>query len=410
MKQAWLPIILLTIIYILAGCNLDSPTDSGGDGGDEGGDDLSVTITNPGDMTSFLEGVEIEFMSTALDYEGNTMTGTDLVWTSNIDGELGTGRNLDTYGLSVNTHVITLTATDSEGYTGSASITIDVEPTDVLVSVPSVAAFPMGWDDNDGNVDHEEPVHTVSLDAFRIGKYEVTYILWTEVKAYADSHGYVMNIATMGDGAGRTPAHPATNIHWRDCIAWCNAYSEMEGLTPVYYTDETQTNLYKDASSSGDGDISSDCVAWSADGFRLLTEAEWEYAARYIDGSSYIPGDEHAGFNLDEDVEACAWFRANTYNNSKPVGQLQPNSLGLYDMSGNGAEWCWDWYQDDYYGESPTGNPHGPETGIYKIYRGGAYNNDSSLKYGEVCYRFAYFPYQLNPSRTFRVCRTGSGE
>ena len=408
MKLGWIPMILITTFYILAGCNLDSPTDSGGD---EEGDDLSVTITNPGNMTSSLEGVEIEFMSTALDYEGNTMTGTDLVWISDIDGELGTGRNLDMYGLSVNTHVITLTATDSEGHTGSASITINVKPTDVLVSVPSVAAFPMGWDDNDGYVDHEEPIHIVSLDAFRIGKYEVTYTLWDEVKTYADSRGYVINEGMMGDGAGRTPAHPATNMHWRDCIAWCNAYSEMEGLTPVYYTEDTLTQIYKDASwSGGDGDISSDCIAWSANGFRLPTEAEWEYAARYINGSSYVPGDEHAGFNLDEDVDACAWFQANTYSNSKPVGQLQPNSLGLYDMSGNGAEWCWDWYQDDYYDGSPGTNPHGPDTGLYKIYRGGAYSNDSTSMYGYLCYRHAYFPYERNPSRSFRVCRTGSGD
>lgn len=412
MMRTYLVAVSIFALMVLAGCGSDSPTDSGSGGGGDGGDgdELEVSITNPGDGASFLQGFEIEFQGSAQDLEENPLTGEDLVWTSDRDGALGTGKNLDTYELSVNTHVITLTATDSENHTGSESITVTVEATDGLVPVPATAGFPMGW--NEHITGHEEPEHSVSLSAFRIGEYEVTYVLWSEVKAYADAHGYVMNDANMGDNINTTPAHPATYMRWKDCLAWCNAYSQMKGLTPVYYTDETHANIYKEASQGMDGYIGNDCVDWSADGFRLPTEAEWEYAARYIDGSTFVAGDEHVGFDIDPDVDDCAWFRANSNGSSMPVGQLQPNALGVYDMSGNGAEWCWDWYQADYYDESPTNNPRGPdpETGVYKIYRGGAYNNDGTSMYGYVCYRFAWFPFEVNSSRTFRVCRSGSGE
>ena len=370
--------------------------------------DPSVTISSPADGSSFTGGSVISFAGTGEDYKGTALPDSMLVWISDQDDTIGTGTSFDRDDLSTNTHVITLTGTDGVGKTDSKSITISINEGAGLISVPATAGYPMGWD---GYISgHEEPVHTVALNAFRIGKYEVTYALWMEVKPWADANGYTINDGVMGDGSDRTDQHPVTDIHWKDCIAWCNAYSEKEGLTPVYYTNGAQTVLYKDASTGGDGNIGSECVNWSANGFRLPTEAEWEYAARYIDGSSVSPGDKHSGYNLYPDIDDCAWFRDNSISSTEPVGQLQANSLGAHDMSGNVYEWCWDWYDGDYYETSPTNNPHGPATGVYRINRGGSWGMSSTDIYAYSAHRGAWYPHTRSLGGGFRICRSGSGD
>ncbi|MCK4538653.1 MAG: SUMF1/EgtB/PvdO family nonheme iron enzyme [Candidatus Krumholzibacteria bacterium] len=366
-----------------------------------------ATITGPVNGASFTGGAIIDFTGTGIDSEDGTLPEDSLLWTSDKDGEMGTGTSVST-SLSVNDHTITLTVTDSDGNTGSGSITIHVESGNELISVSATAGYPMGWDDFTGG--HADPAHTVSLNAFRIGKFEVTYEIWMDVKVWADANGYIMNDGVQGDGMDRTDQHPVTDVHWRDCVAWCNARSEKEGLTPVYYTDGTKTTLYKNASHDGDGNIGSECVSWASDGYRLPTEAEWEYAARYIDGTSFSPGDKHSGYNLDPDIDNCAWFRDNSHLSTEPVGQLQANSLGAYDMSGNVYEWCWDWYDGDYYSDSPTSNPRGPATGVYRIIRGGCWGESSADIYAYIAHRSAVNPYTIHRGGGFRICRSGSGQ
>jgi formylglycine-generating enzyme required for sulfatase activity len=343
----------------------------------------TVSITSPADDDSFAEGEMISFAGEGEDYKSGALPDSMLVWTSNHDDTIGTGISFGRDDLSVNTHVITLTGTDSDGNADSDNITIHVTsgsgPGEYdLLRVPVGIGYSMGWE---GIAANEAPVHTVSLDEFRIGKYEVTYALWTEVRTWAESNGYTFaNAGQQGGCTGgpcsNTDQHPVTYINWRDCIAWCNAYSEKEALTPVYFTSSSKTVIYRNSSTGRD--IGNDFVDWAGDGFRLPTEAEWEYAARYIDIIHFSSGAEHSGYNLDPDIGDCAWYEDNTGTSTHPVGQLQANSLGAYDMSGQVWEWCWD--QFGAYPSSLQDNPRGPDVDvsepyIYRVHRGGGWYN-----------------------------------
>ncbi len=401
-----LTLIAMAIFISISGinCGSDEVTNP------ENNDSPTATITSPANGSSFTDGEMISFAGTGTDPEDGTLPEDSLLWTSDMDGQVGTGTSVST-SLSVNDHIITLTVTDSEGNIDADTITIYVtsgsgSSYDELISVPA-GSYLMGWDEIIAG--HEDPAHTVSLSAFRIGKYEVTYELWIDVKTYADANGYTINDGVWGDGSNSIPYEPVTDIHWKDCVAWCNAYSEKEGLTPVYYATSALINLYKDASALyAAGNIGSDCVKWSADGYRLPTEAEWECAARYIDGTTVSPGDKHSGYNLNINIVDCAWFRYSPILRSERVGLLQANSLGAYDMSGNVYEWCWDRYDEDYYETSPISNPYGPESGD-RIYRGGCYAWSSTDIYAYVAYRGATDSFTRHLCGGLRVCRSGSG-
>jgi formylglycine-generating enzyme required for sulfatase activity len=291
-----------------------------------------------------------------------------------------------------------LTCSDDQGTRPKTTPVPDLTAYD-LVTVPATFGYPMGWPG------WMTPVHTVSLASFQIGKHEIAYRLWAEVRDWALARGYVFaHPGQQGSGASNsTPQHPATMISWRDCIAWCNAASEREGLTPVYYNSgaaHTSPHVYRNASTGGN--IGNQDAEWGANGFRLLTEAEWEYAARYIDGAGLAPGDQHCGYDLFPAIEDCAWYSANAADSTHPVGEKQPNSLGLRDMSGNVWEWCWDWYAG--YSSDTQDNPHGPSAGIDRVLRSGSY------RYGAIYARSSYRSHESPdgefPDDGFRVCRS----
>jgi formylglycine-generating enzyme required for sulfatase activity len=166
-------------------------------------------------------------------------------------------------------------------------------------------------------------------------------------------------------------------VNWYDCVKWCNARSQEAGLTPVYYTDAGFTQVYKT------GDVTP-YVNWSANGFRLPTEAEWEKAARGgLSGRRFPWGNliSEGQANYYGDTNDYSYDRGpNGYNSigsiggtspaTSPVGSFDVNGYGLYDMAGNVFEWCWDWYGTPY-GQPTTGNPTGPGTGGYRVLRGG---------------------------------------
>ncbi len=233
----------------------------------------------------------------------------------------------------------------------------------------------------------ELPVHAVQVSAFYMAKYEVTKTLWDEVKAWGATNGYT----DLPTGAGKAANHPVQSINWYAMVKWCNARSQKEGLTPCYYTNAAQTvaSIYK----TGNIDIDNTMVKWSANGYRLPTEAEWEKAARGgLSGKRFPWGDtithSQANYNSDAsysyDVSPTRGLHP-TYDDAvspctSPVGSFAANGYGLYDMAGNVWESCWDWY-DNYHAASQV-DPRGPATqlvGPDRICRGGLWGYDASV-------------------------------
>ncbi|NLW18678.1 MAG: formylglycine-generating enzyme family protein [Candidatus Cloacimonetes bacterium] len=223
-------------------------------------------------------------------------------------------------------------------------------------------SFQMGSNDGD---DYAEPIHKVTVSSFWIGKYEVTQKEWMEVMEYNPS-----------ERKGETL--PVENISWYDAVEYCNERSIREGLTPCY---------------SGSG--SNITCDWNANGYRLPTEAEWEYAAR---GGSKSKGYKYSG---SDKINTVAWHSGNSGRRTHEVGGKNPNKLGIHDMSGNVFEWCW-----DLYGSYPSGvqtNPHGATGDSDRVLRGGCW--DASAGYCTVSYRGLNDATSSYSDIGFRACR-----
>lgn len=214
-----------------------------------------------------------------------------------------------------------------------------------MVDVPAINNFPMGW------TEVADPVHIVPyISPFKIGKYEVTRELLFTVGNWAKENNYIFKGEVTGDPYKIISIKTEPNISLKyepveifliDALVWCNAYSEKEGLPPCYKLGGKILSNYYDVSNDNN-------IVWdrSADGYRLPTETEWEAAARYIDGINWLPGDYASGaaanyLNREETekfVSQWGWYRPSD------AGKKLPNHLGIYDMSGNIGEMCWDYF------------------------------------------------------------------
>jgi formylglycine-generating enzyme len=188
--------------------------------------------------------------------------------------------------------------------------------------------------------DFEQPVHKVQLNnGFWVGRYAVTQQLYESIMQVNPSD-------IMGAFL------PVSNVSWFDSVLFCNRLSEQEGLQPSY-------------------SVSENTVTWNqkANGYRLLTEAEWEYSAK---GTS-LERESVEQFSGSTDSDEVAWTKENSENLPHSVGAKLANSMGLYDMSGNIWEWCFDWYDPEYYSSSRKPDPIGPKEGEMRVCRGGSY-------------------------------------
>lgn len=264
--------------------------------------------------------------------------------------------------------------------------------------------------------------HTVaSITAFAIARYEVKYADWLTVKTYATGNSYVFaNAGIQGDSGAGTNQHPVTTINWRDAIIWCNAASQKEGLTPVYYANPGHTTVLKTATNSGSlngalGSEDNPYVDWSANGYRLPTEAEWEYTARYIDGTTFMRGDAPSGWSDNNpangavdaaEISSVAWYAPNSGTVTHPVGAALGNALAIFDMSGNTWEWMWDWYAANYTASSPftDADSKGPSSGGSRTLRGGSYA-DAAADVLVSSRSSNFFPWQTNGNISFRPVR-----
>ncbi len=232
--------------------------------------------------------------------------------------------------------------------------------------------FQMGQPDPNimgtGYSDDEQPVHSVTVGSFSIGKYEITYEKWTEVREWALTHGYAGTDIAVGRN-GYFPVgvnNPVCEVDWYDVVKWCNAWSEKDGLTPVYYTTSAQSTVYR----TGVSDLVPDCVKWTANGYRLPTEAEWEFAAI---GGIHAQSPTPYKYSGSDTVGNVAWYEANSGITTHPVGGKKANELGICDMSGSVWEWVWDWY-----GTYPSATQTDPKgtlaVDVYRISRGGSFD------------------------------------
>ncbi|MBF0526032.1 MAG: formylglycine-generating enzyme family protein [Deltaproteobacteria bacterium] len=249
--------------------------------------------------------------------------------------------------------------------------------TNILIDPCQMILIPEG-EFNMGNSSPEEtefpgneyPLHKVFVSSFKISRYLVTNELWKEVLDWAKANGYEFEDVDREKNYG----HPVTLVNWYDAVKWCNALSEMEGKMSAYYTDGDQTNIYRKERSN----LRSDKVKWNS-GYRLLTEAEWEKAARGGLDGHYFPWLSTGGTYVNHiDCGKANYLDCNK-GGTTPVGSYPPNGYNLYDMAGNVAEWVFDffhsgWYQDEEASRPNTCGPQRKKPPWTRVIRGGSFN------------------------------------
>ena len=176
--------------------------------------------------------------------------------------------------------------------------------------------------------------------------------------------------------------NPAETVNWYNAVDFCNKLSELGGLTSCYLINESDVKCN-----------------FNANGYRLPTEAEWEYAAR----SGGREDRKWSGTNSENNLENYALYYG---TNPLPVATKQPNDLGIYDMSGNVWEWCWDWYDTSFYSSSTNSNPIGPMQGIRRVARGGSGIVNTGAEYCRTANRSGSYPSNAVKYLGFRISRS----
>ena len=264
-----------------------------------------------------------------------------------------------------------------------------------FVLIPA-GSFQMGSEEG---YDDNKPVHQVTITKpFYMGKCEVTQ---AEYEKYC-SYGSSSPSSRFGDGDN----YPAYEVSWYDALVYCNKRSMAEGLTPCYsIKGSTNPDTWGTVPISGISTWNSAICNFEANGYRLPTEAEWEYAARA--GDNTVDSFTYSGTSDENKLDEYAWYYSNSNAARHKVGTKLPNAYGLYDMSGNVLEWCWNWYTDSYdTGKEGGSNPTGASSGLYRVARGGNWGYYSV--FCAVSCRDSYGPNSRSDFLGFRVVRASS--
>ena len=228
---------------------------------------------------------------------------------------------------------------------------------------------------------------TVTINDFYMCSHEVTQ---KEYETYCTYGGSIPS-----DTYGKGDDYPAYYVSWYDAIVYCNRRSIAEGLTPCYtISASTNPDDWGNVPTSSDATWNAVVCNWNANGYRLPTEVEWEYAARNENRNSYA----YAGSNIPGDV---AWTLENSGSKTQNIKTKAPNGKSLYDMSGNVWEWCWDWYGNINSSTGFTGSPNGSS----RVARGGS--RKFNMDYCTVSKRsYNDGPFYRYLDLGFRVVRT----
>jgi formylglycine-generating enzyme required for sulfatase activity len=256
------------------------------------------------------------------------------------------------------------------------------------------------WGDGKPN---ERPIHKVTVNSFYMSKYEITHGEYIEFLNSIDispegsfKGNELIDIDNSdcaisyngtsfyfeGSSYADNEQCPVILVSWYGACEYCNWMSEQEGLTKAYIINKESVECN-----------------WDASGYRLPTEAEWEYTAR----SKGRNDRKWSGTNSELELSDYCWYDPDNGNKTHKVGTKKPNDIGIYDLSGNVYEWCWDWHGD--YSSSSQNNPKGPASGSYRVLRGGHWYYFAF--YLRTSYRHLYSPSFSMVSIGFRIVRSG---
>ena len=334
---------------------------------------LSISYNNGGGSGSAPSHPVSATYGTNLTMPANTYTRSGFIFTG--WSVSGTGATAGFYNAGTSVAVSALSTAIANG---NASITLTATWMEKIEMVPVAGgSFVMGKELGTAGSGDTTPVSTVTLSGFYIGKYQVTQEQWAAVMK-GNANRISPTPSYYNGGSGREPAsgeeqakRPVESVSWYDAIVFCNRLSVMEGLSPAYsISGSTDPAAWGNVPTSGNGTWNAAIIETGSTGYRLPTEAHWEYAAK---GGASQGAYTYAGSNTVGDV---GWYESNNGSIPHEVGKKQANGLGLYDMSGNVWEWCWNWY-GSYTGD-PKADPVGASSGINRVQRGGCWLDDAS--------------------------------
>jgi len=379
----------------------------------DAGYSIAVTVTGSGNSDSVTSAPVGPVPAPVVTITGNSDAGQTLTanaenlgglvsfeWVRNGTDSIGTG---DTYTLQTaeSGSVITVTASVS-GISGSVTSALFraspyVNSTGIsMVWIPA-GIFMMGSPEDEPERSYDETLHQVTLSkSFYMSIYAITQGQYEAVMGINPSWFFL-----MPDSGEVQARRPVEMVSWYDAIEFCNELSGKEGLVPYYIIDKTAIDL------NNLNDDDEDDPKWlitkneSSNGYRLPTEAEWEYACRAGTATMFSYGDS------DMQTGDYAWYIDNSGSIpiSHEAGKKLPNAWGLYDMHGNVWEWCWDWWGRSMYESGPKTDPQGPDMGMLRVLRGGCFYNPSF--YLRSAFRTVLYPGDWNECIGFRVVRNG---